>query len=90
MSEDYEMLKKMKKNPLQIPEDLKYEPYTYELRQALYDIKTPLNYLVESYDPDPLEWINEAEKTRHILSREMPKYEELVNIQNLLDKFIES
>ena len=90
MSDTYELLKKMKENPLNIPDDIKYEPQTYELRQALYDIETPLNYLVESYDPDPLEWINEIRKTGHILSREVPKYEELVKIQNLLDKFIDS
>lgn len=90
MSDTYELLKKMKKNPLKIPDNLKYEPQTYELRQTLYDIEAPLQYLVESYDPDPLEWINEIKKTRHILSREVPKYGELVKIQNLLDKFIES
>lgn len=89
MNETHELLKEMKKRPLKIPEDLKYEPRTYPLRQALYDIETPLKDLVYFYDPDPLEWIDNLRKAPNILTREIPKYEELVKIQRLLDDFIE-
>lgn len=58
LKEEYEFLKNMRKNPLQIPEEYKYEKRIYPLRQALYDTEAPLNKLVEYYDPDPLEWRN--------------------------------
>lgn len=83
----YELITKMKAQPLKIPEEFKNEQWLGPLRRALYELNgTTMEDLIDDYNPDIVEWAHNL-KNWTVSKVTMP---ELTNINNLLENYIDN
>jgi hypothetical protein len=84
------MMKNMENNPLEIPEKYKMTKELEILNDELYNQldRATINNLIGTYDPDPIEWKYNINKTLKDTVSEYLTLSKLYNIKNIVQDYI--
>jgi hypothetical protein len=84
------MMKQMENNPLEIPEKYKMSDSLQKLNDTLYDNleRATINNLIGTYDPDPIEWKYNVNKSLKDTTSEYLTLSKLYNIKNMVQDYI--